>query len=289
MVQTVRQLILQARERLSEARIDDAAFNADCMAAEILGTDNGRLPLYWPEKADAAFVGRLADMVRRRCANEPLQYILQNWCFLDMTLTTRPGALIPRPETEDVFDAAVKAISAAGIPDDFLFADVGTGTGALGLALARRFARSRGVLIDISSAALSVARENLAKFHELHGRVNIACADLLSALVPCSLQVVISNPPYIDELAMSALMPEVRDYEPGLALGGGPGGLVVIGRLLSQAAEKLVAGGLLIFEHGHGQRRAIKGLIGDAWVTCRAGDDLAGRERYFILSRKTLP
>lgn len=289
MHETIKQILVRARTRLEQAGIDDAAFNLNCMATEILGVDAGRLPLYWPEIAPADFVGRLNNMVSRRCAHEPLQYILGNWSFLDMTLVTRAGVLIPRPETEEVFMAAAKAIEEAisqeVLPQNFRFADVGTGSGALGLALARRFTRTQGLLIDISAAALEIARENLALYSDVYTRVGVVLADLLSAVQPASLHVIISNPPYVNRGDIAALMPEVSKHEPHLALDGGTSGLDLIERLLAQAAEKLVAGGLLIFEHGHGQRQAIKSLTGNEWSVCLTGDDLSHRERWFILTR----
>jgi len=279
----------QARGRLAEAGIEDVSFNVNCMAAAILGVDIGHLPLHWPDPAEPDFIDRLNQMIQRRCANEPLQYILRSWGFLDMTLVTRSGALIPRPETEEVFEAAAQAIkqaiAKAALPANFWFADVGTGTGALGLAMARRFVEARGLLVDISSAALAVAHENLLVYQKLYTRVGIVQSDLLAAVQPESLHVIISNPPYVNRGDIAALMPEVRDHEPHLALDGGTFGLDIIERLLDQTAEKLLPGGLLIFEHGHGQRQGIMNLLNNSWRDCKTGDDLCGRERWFILTR----
>lgn len=289
LIETIKQVMVGARGRLEEAGIEDAAFNVNCMAAAILGVDIGQLPLHWQKMAGADFVGRLDEMVRRRCLHEPLQYILRSWSFLDMTLVTRPGALIPRPETEEVFMAAAKAIeeslSAGRIPYSFRFADVGTGTGALGLAMARRFAQARGLLIDISEAALEIAAENLSVYKDLYKRIDVVRSNLLEAVQPASQHVIISNPPYVNRGDIAALMPEVSEHEPLLALDGGTSGLNLIELLIVQAAEKLLPAGLLIFEHGHGQRAAIKELIGKDWSSWQVGDDLSGRERYFILTR----
>ncbi len=289
MPDTVQQVMVAARGRLAAAGIDDAAFNVNCMAAAILAVDIGQLPLHWQENAGADFVGRLDEMVRRRCLHEPLQYILRSWSFLDMTLVARPGALIPRPETEEVFMAAAKAVeesvSAGRIPQNFRFADVGTGTGALGLAMARRFAEAHGLLVDISEAALAVATENLCVYKDAYKRIGAVQSSLLEAVRPASLHVIISNPPYVNRGDIAALMPEVSEYEPLLALDGGTSGLDLIELLIVQSVEKLLPGGLLIFEHGHGQRAAIKELIGNGWSSWQAGNDLSGRERYFILTR----
>ncbi len=292
MHETIRQILTRAQARLEQAGIDDAAFNLRCMATAALGVDAGQLPLYWSEIASADFVGRLDSMVSRRCAHEPLQYILGSWGFLDMTLVTRPGVLIPRSETEEVFMAAAKAIeeaiTARVLPQNFWFADVGTGSGALGIALARRFIEAQGLLIDVSAAALEIAKENLSVYSELYTRVGVVLTDLLSAVQPASMHVIISNPPYVNRGDIAALMPEVRDHEPHLALDGGTSGLDLIEHLLDQAAEKIVAGGLFIFEHGHGQRQAIRNLSdNDDWSACCVGDDLSARERWFILTRSS--
>lgn len=289
MHETIKQTLTRAQVQLEQAGIDDAAFNLRFMAAAVLGVDVGQLPLSWQKTASADFADRLDSMVSRRCAHEPLQYILGSWGFLDMVLATRPGVLIPRSETEEVFLAAAQAIedaiAAGALPQNFWFADVGTGSGALGIALARRFAGAQGLLADVSAAALEIARENLAVYSEVYTRVSIVLTDLLSAVQPASMHVIISNPPYVNCGDIASLMPEVRDYEPHLALDGGTSGLDLIERLLAQAAEKLVAGGLFIFEHGHGQRQAIKNLVGNNWSVCRTGDDLSCRERWFILTR----
>lgn len=282
---TVRQEIINIRQMLVKAHIEDASLNADLMAAAALDIERGRLAVFWNDTASPDFVAALRQMALRRCRHEPLQYILGRWSFLDLEIKVSAAALIPRPETEDVFFAAVKAIEESSFAQKFTFADVGTGTGILGISLAQRFAGARGWLVDLSAAALAVARQNLQQYPDLLSRVAITNSDLLSAFAANSLEVVISNPPYIDHDDMPMLMAEVKDYEPHIALDGGYKGLDIIEKLIAQADEVLVAGGLLIFEHGHGQRQAISRLVGAGWHSVSSGDDLCGRERFFILQR----
>jgi len=283
---TIRSCILAARKKLTQADIDDAAFNADCMAAAILKVSNGRLPLLWCSPATPEFEKSLESMVERRCCREPLQYIIGEWSFLDFEVDVAPGALIPRPETEEVFLTAAAVIANKDFAGNFRFADVGTGSGVLGIAMARRFAGAEGFLVDISDAALNVAAANLNRYPQLCGRISLMRGDLLQTFAPASLEVVISNPPYILSDEISCLQTEVADFEPCLALDGGVNGLDLIEKLVAQAAVCLKPGGILVFEHGHGQRSELLELLGPDWSLLSAADDLAGRERYVIVTRK---
>lgn len=283
---TVRQAIVQGRQQLVQADIEDAALNADLMAAKALMLDRSRLPIIWSEPASPEFLDEFKLMVARRCRHEPLQYIIGVWGFLDFEVKVGPGALIPRPETEEVFLAAVKAIEAANFAENFAFADVGTGSGILGLALARRFSGCTGWLVDLSSEALGIARNNLQLFPSLRPRINLVKGNLLEAFAHRQLHVVISNPPYINHDDIPGLMPEVSEFEPHMALDGGGEGLDLIVRLISQAADALAGEGLLIFEHGHGQRAAIMRSLDSRWINMLSGDDLCGRERFMILQRR---
>jgi len=284
---TLKQEIFAARKKLSDAGIEDSAFNVDQMAAEILKVSAGLLPSMWNDGANEAFSRRLESMVNRRCCHEPLQYIVENWAFLDFDVITRPGSLIPRPETEDVFLAASRAVKKHHLPANFRFIDVCTGSGVLGLATALRFPEAIGWLVDISSAALETAAMNLLANKSLNTRLKILRADMLSAFADESVDLIIANPPYVDSKDMPGLMPEVLNFEPHLALDGGPGGLVLIEKLMQQSCEVLRPGGLLVFEHGHGQRLAIVDIIDyNVWVLVESGDDMQGNERFFILLRK---
>lgn len=284
-MKSLKELLFSARQELEKAGIEDSAVNSDLLAASLLKCERARLPLMWNDFPSGEFSVNFSQLVRRRCNHEPLQYILGVWPFLDFTVKTVRGALIPRPETEEVFLAAARQIESMKLPADFTFADVCTGTGILGIALARRFRLAIGWLSDISPEALTIAKENVFCLHGLSERVGIIKADLLESFSENSLDVIISNPPYINSSDMNNLMPEVKDFEPSLALHGGKDGLDLIRRLLLQASFCLKPGGLLIFEHGHGQRESIDLLLekNAEFDRLMAGDDLCGCERFFVL------
>ena len=284
--QTIKALLNDSVQTLEKAGIEDAKLNVNLIASKALGVEYTKLPLHWSETPSDTFINQFQQMVARRLAHEPLQYILGEWSFLDFEINTLPGALIPRPETEEVFLAAVEAIKANSIKSNFKFADVGTGTGILGLAMAKYFPESLGYLVDISEEALKIAESNLMKFSELKSRLSLIKSDLLEAFTPDSLDVIISNPPYIDTEDIKGLMPEVVDYEPHLALDGGENGLIIINKLLNQAEKVLKNNGLFIFEHGHGQRAGLKKIISSCWNIIKEGNDFANNERYFILQIK---
>ncbi|MBR4329508.1 MAG: peptide chain release factor N(5)-glutamine methyltransferase [Candidatus Riflebacteria bacterium] len=281
--QTIKALLNDSVQTLEKAGIEDAKFNVNLIASKALGIEYTKLPLHWSETPSDTFINQFQQMVTRRLAHEPLQYILGEWGFLDFDVNVGEGALIPRPETEEVFLAAVEAIKANSIKSDFKFADVGTGTGILGLAMAKYFQESIGYLVDVSDKALEVAKSNLQKYSELNPRLNLIKSDLLEVFQVDSLDVIISNPPYIDSEEVKSLMPEVLDYEPLIALDGGKNGLELINKLLKQTEKVLKNKGLFVFEHGHGQRNEIKKLISPCWKVIKAGNDFADKERFFVL------
>jgi release factor glutamine methyltransferase len=280
---SIKELLNAAVQVLEKANIDDAKQNVNQMASKALNISYTQLPLHWQKPVSDSFINEFDSMINRRLAHEPLQYILGEWCFLDFEVNVGEGALIPRPETEEVFLAAEKAIKANSIRPDFHFADIGTGTGVLGLAMAKYFSESIGYLVDVSDKALEIAKSNLQKYSELKSRLNLIKSDLLEAFKSDSLDVIISNPPYIDSEEVKSLMPEVVDYEPHLALDGGRNGLELIDKLLKQAEIVLKNKGLFIFEHGHGQRNEIKKMLSSCWEILKEGNDFAKKERFFIL------
>ena len=280
---TIREILKEAVAILEASEIEDAKHNASLLVAKLLSTPYPKLPFFWSEKASEELCTDLSSMLQRRINKEPLQYILGEWSFLDFDVNVAPGVLIPRPETEEVFLAAVDAIKQSTLPPCFTFADIGTGTGILGIAMATYFPKATGSLVDISDDALRIAKSNLERYPKLAERTKLVKSDLLEAFSPDSLDVIISNPPYIDSEEVKTLMPEVVNHEPHLALDGGPGGLTLIDKLLKQAETVLRPNGLFIFEHGHDQRKKIEKQLSDFWGIIKEGNDFAGNERYFIL------
>ena len=217
--------------------------------------------------------------IERRMRSEPMQYITGVQEFFGLAFEVGPGVLIPRPETELLVEAALDRL-----PQDrpVRVLDVGTGTGAIAIAVASRLPEAEVVAVDLSAAALAMARRNVGR-HGLGGRVTLIGSDLLRDVpeVAMPFDAILSNPPYVPEGDRAGLHPQVRDYEPAEALFAGADGLAVYRRLLPQAHGALRAGGLLALEIGYGQREAIEELLG-GWRAVQFLDDLQGIARVAL-------
>ena len=196
------------------------------------------------------------SFVRRRVAGEPMPYILGEWDFYGMTLTVTPDVLIPRDDTMAVTELAIK--KALFLEQNPRILDLCTGSGCIGLAIARRVKDARVTLGDVSPAALRVARQNVGS-QRLSGRVKCLTIDVRQPAAPFlgTFDLIVSNPPYVTTAEMETLDPSVRDYEPHLALDGGEDGLDFYRSISEQWRECLVPGGRLYFEVGIGQADAV--------------------------------
>jgi release factor glutamine methyltransferase len=219
--------------------------------------------------------------LRRRAAHEPIQYILGEQEFFGLNFAVTPDVLIPRPETEHLVEALL-----ARVPHDqpVRIADVGTGSGAIAVVSAHSLPLAHVTALDILEAALAVARRN-AETHQVTNRVRFLKSDLLSAVAGERFDAIVSNPPYVAEVDCDSLEPQVRDYEPAVALFGGSSGLEVYERLIPQADEALHPGGWLLMEMGLGQRNALKQLL-SGWTDVSFVDDLQGIPRVACARRK---
>jgi release factor glutamine methyltransferase len=222
--------------------------------------------------------------IRRRLQYQPIQYITGEQEFYGLLLDVTPAVLIPRPETEHLVEAVLARLS----KDIALqIADIGTGSGAIAIALAIHLPQAEITALDLSPEALAVAAANVRK-HSVANRVHIIQSDLLSAANKTSSQIfdaIISNPPYIPESDRATLHPQVRDHEPATALFAGPDGLDLYRRLIPQAHGALKPNGLLALEIGHGQREAIAALL-ESWQEVSFVDDLQQIPRV-VLARKS--
>jgi release factor glutamine methyltransferase len=277
----IKEALNSAKERLEKAGVDSPGLDSEYLAAYVLGKTRSQLPLMWRELAEETFIEKFSKLVDRRCSREPLQYILTSWGFMDFDLAVGPGVLIPRPETEELVEKVIQIIKKKEYKK-FLFADVGTGPGTIGIALARAFPQSVGILSDISNEALEFAQKNVQDCG-VDSQISICQQSLIGAFAHEKFELIVSNPPYIDAVDMPELMPEVRDFEPWLALDGGYEGLDLIKELLPQAEACLKFGGVLAIEHGHGQREAILKLASKyQFKVLVEGTDLFKNERYLI-------
>ncbi|WP_026442450.1 peptide chain release factor N(5)-glutamine methyltransferase [Pseudacidobacterium ailaaui] len=216
----------------------------------------------------------------RRARQEPIQYILGRQDFFGLTFTVTPDVLIPRPETEHLVEALLKRL-----PHDrpLRIADVGTGSGAIAVALAVHLPRAQITALDISRAALAVAQQNAAA-HSVADQVRFVVSDLLDAVGGETYDAVVSNPPYVAETDRETLEAQVRDYEPHQALFAGRSGLEIYERLVPQARGRLVPDGWLALEIGYGQQNALLRLL-SGWKQVAFLPDLQGIPRVACAQR----
>jgi len=227
--------------------------------------------------------------LRHRCRAEPLQYLVGRCPWRDLELAVDRAVLIPRQETELLVDLALDRLLDSPQGGPLEWADLGTGSGCLAVALARALPGSRGWAVDASPAALEVAAANLAaSVRGGDGEVSLLVSDWWQALRPRwgGLQLVVANPPYIPSATLEQLDPVVRDHEPRLALDGGPDGLACLRTILAGASTALAPGGLLLLEHHHDQSEAVLHLAAAAGLEERQfHPDLEGVPRFLSARR----
>ena len=255
---TVGRLLKWTTDFLKERGADSPRLDAEVLLAAAKSCERIALYTAFDEVVSEEVRGKFRDLVKRRADGAPVAYLVGQREFYSLRLRVTPDVLIPRPETEFVVIAALDHLrvesSNADIPQSAIrnpqlrVADVGTGSGAIAVAIARHAPQCRVTAIDVSAGSLAIARENAAK-HQVAERIDFAQGDLLSPL-PADRQfaVIASNPPYVSESEYAALSPQVKDHEPKQALLAGPTGTEVIERLIPQAAERLLPGGLLVLE-----------------------------------------
>ncbi len=226
-------------------------------------------------------------MIRRRLANEPIQYITGEQEFYGLALRVTNAVLIPRPETEQLVEAVLVEVKRAGrdFGQPIRILDVGTGSGAIAIALAQHLPNARITAVDLSVAALEVAVSNAAR-HALADRIRCVQSDLLDGLTngEVSYDVIVSNPPYVPISDRAGLHPQVREYEPAAALFAGKDGLDIYRRLIPQARAALLPNGLLAMEIGYGQKDAVVSLL-RGWNEVRLVDDLQQIPRVVLARR----
>jgi release factor glutamine methyltransferase len=220
-------------------------------------------------------------LIRERAKGMPIQYIIGVQEFFGLQFHVTPDVLIPRPETEHLVEAAIARLKDHPTPR---IADVGTGSGAIAIALAHALPRAQIVALDISAAALKIAEQNAVQ-NGVAERICFLQSDLLAAIAGESFDAIVSNPPYIAESERKTLPKEVRDYEPPQALFAGPTGLECYRRLIPAAQQQLVSGGWLLMEIADGHRDAITAMLPD-WEAVEFIPDLQGIPRVSVASKQ---
>jgi release factor glutamine methyltransferase len=287
--QTVESARRALTARLRTGAIDSAELDARILVGAALGLDLTGVIAAAARSVTTAEAARLEDFARRRLSGEPVARILGTREFWGLPLQLSAATLVPRPDTETVVELALEMLQAARpLIHQSRIADIGTGSGAILLALLSELPEAWGIGTDISVAALQTARANAARLG-LASRAAFVVCDYAAALAD-SFDLIVSNPPYIRSAEIADLATEVRDHDPRQALDGGIDGLNAYRALIPQAARLLKPGGALVVEAGLGQSRDIGELMTAAGLTLErpAKADLAGIRRA-VGSRKMPP
>jgi release factor glutamine methyltransferase len=264
--------------------IESPELDARLLVGHALGLDHAALAAAGARALGAEAESAIAVLARRRLAGEPVARILGHKEFWSLPLRLDAATLVPRPETETVVEAALAAIDASGPRSRPLrIADLGTGSGAIILALLSELPNAFGVATDTSPGALAVARDNARRLALM--RANFVACDVAAALRG-PFDIIVSNPPYIASGDIVALAPEVRDFDPRLALDGGPDGLGFYRAIAATAAALLVPEGALIVELGIGQAEPVAALFAAAGlVPSPPRPDLSGVPRALVATK----
>jgi release factor glutamine methyltransferase len=256
--------------------IENPRLNIELLLAHLLNKKRLELYLEFERVLDEPTLERLREFVRRRAASEPLQYIIGSAEFCGLEFAVDRRVLIPRPETEHLVEVTLERK-----PQRIV--DVGTGSGCIAVTLAKRLPAAQVWAIDSSADALDVARANAIR-HGAEKNIRFLAGNLLHALpAGVTVDVVVSNPPYIASGELATLPKEVRDFEPVQALVAGVDGLEAYRQLIPQAVARLTPAGCVVLELGTGQRGAVERLLSDAGCAVSSVvKDLQGHERVIV-------
>ena len=260
---TVLEAIQRSTEFLAKKGVDSPRLQTELLLAHLLQRPRMQLYLNFERALTPPEIESFRELVKRRGLREPLQHILGTTSFCGLEIAVNRHVLIPRPETELLAERGWTFLNQLSPPNPqpSTALDFGTGSGCLAIALAHHCPTAQVQAIDVSPAALALARENAAR-HGLAGRIEFREGDGFAA-VPAETQfdLIISNPPYIPSAEIATLQPEVRDYDPGGALDGGPEGLDYYRRLAAEAGPFLKPGGRLMLEIGDGQAARVGEIL----------------------------
>ena len=274
--------ILQTRneiiEELTSAGIEDADSEARIILRETAGLSATDIHGRPGDEITSDIYNEIQTIVKRRLMREPLQYIYGRWDFMGLSFAVRPGVLIPRPDTEIMVETVMGRLH-----DGMRILDLCTGTGCILISLLKYSNGCEGVGVDISAEALALAQENADNINN-SASISFLQGDLYGALTemvtPITFDIIVSNPPYIPADVIDTLEPEVKKYEPRLALDGGDDGLDIIRRIIDGAQAHLIKGGELFLEIGYDQGQAVSALMREAgFADVEVIPDYAGLDR----------
>jgi len=297
---SIAEAILQGAHDLRKAGVPEARRESGSLLAHVLSRDRTFILSHADDSISEEQLERFRSSLEWRARGKPLQYITGHQEFFGLDFEVTGDVLIPRPETELLVETALKLVSNSGAAP--LICDVGTGSGCIAITLLHELQKlhnrpdARAVAIDISEPALAIARRNAARYL-LTERISFVVSDCFAALDHPNhgkprnedrqlFDLIVSNPPYVTDSAISDLQREVRDFEPRLALEAGADGLSIISRLLGEAGAFLKIGGHLLFEIGFDQQKAVEQLIDrNVWKLVGMHSDLQGIPRTVELEK----
>jgi release factor glutamine methyltransferase len=256
----LREVLQSVTQTLHRAGIDDASVEAELLLGHILGKSKTQLHAESKRSLTSVETEHLRYLVQRRLNHEPAAYILGHCEFYGIDFCVDCHTFIPRPETELLVEKVIELVHRLSQPSkQITIADVGTGCGAIGISLALALPQARIYAIDVSASALRVAEINCRR-HGVDSQVELLQGNLLEPL-PQPVDIIVANLPYIKDCEFRELSPEIRDYEPTMALAGGEDGLDKIQQLLEQMPVKLRYGGCFLLEIGQGQGEMVTSSI----------------------------
>lgn len=262
---------------LESKGIENPRLNAEWLLAHVLKTDRLSLYLRFDYPLSPAETDRFRELLRRRAKREPVQYLTGEVPFLNLTIHVEPGVLIPRPETEELADRIIR-FHRNFPPAQVL--DIGTGSGILAISLASAFPDSTITAVDRSPDALRIARQN-AGLAGVDSRIRFLEQDFLTTPIPGTFDLIVSNPPYIPSEECNTLEPEVSQWEPRLALDGGPDGLVFYRKISECLPALLNKPGQLWLEGHRDLMDAVSSCFADQLSESEIISDLSGFPRFF--------
>lgn len=275
---TIKDWLEQANKAMVLEGFLDHTTDPVWLACHILKINRGNLRLREDQTLNAKDQEALEAMLQRRLTGEPIQYIMGEAPFYGYDFYVKPGVLIPRFETEELVEKVLKVVQEH---DYKTFIDVCCGSGCIGLTLAKENSDLRGTLLDISDTALEVSRIN-AEYLDVNHQVIIRKSDLLE-VVETKVDLIVSNPPYIQKAEIETLPVEVKAFEPMLALDGGESGLIFYHRIITEAQERLKVDGCLAFEIGYNQKVEVCNYMEEkGFVNVQAYKDLYGKDRMIV-------
>jgi release factor glutamine methyltransferase len=276
---TLLEVIKKTTDFFAAKGVENPRLNAELLIGHVLELPRMQLYLQFERLLAEVELEKLRPLVKRRGQREPLQYVLGGTEFFHLRLKVDRRALIPRPETEHLCELITERVSTA--PATIL--DLGTGCGAIALALATFFPGAGITAVDASEEALALAREN-AEALGLTGRVRLVVSNWYAALAAgAGFDLIVANPPYLTAEESAASTPEVREHEPAMAVTGGADGMEALRRIVAEAPRHLAEGGLLALETGSNQHAALRELAGAAgFVRLESLRDLSDRDRYLL-------